>query len=61
MIINNLPFKAHHFLENLVKETSGSLKKDCLEHVFELSKELGKGSITGFSFSEGIELSLIHI
>jgi len=60
MIINNLPFKAHHFLENLVKETSGSLKKDCLEHVFERSKELGKGSITGFSFGEGIELLLFN-
>lgn len=58
MITSNFTFDPRESLERLAKEYNIQLNLECLEAILELPKELGEGSITSFSFSDGVDLLL---
>lgn len=52
-------YKSHQIIHSIANQLGIECKTDCLEEYLELPKNYGRGKISGFEFSEGIEMIII--
>ena len=49
-------YHPHNYIKQIAEGLNNESKRDCLEEILELPKKFGKGTITGFEFSDGVGL-----
>lgn len=53
-------YDAHGIIKQIAARLKKSSRKDCLEEIIELPKNIGTGKIVGFTFSDGISLLIFN-